>query len=165
MKEKEQLVPFNTWLLTEHRVWKRRAKDGFNISHQIIGKYKEGCLLYFTVKYRIISLWQIFGRIKTRIKTIHYFNTFSHRLPNWICYTSYVNILLHNTGYHYLIFFINPQEETAVLLFLHEFFKKNFNYSLFTMFCQFLLYTKVTQLYIYIYSFFSTLFSIMFHHK
>ena len=33
------------------------------------------------------------------------------------------------------------------------------------MFCQFLLYSKVTQLYIYIHSFFFALSSIMFHHK
>ena len=42
-----------------------------------------------------------------------------------------------------------------------------FYYSWFIMFCQFLLYNKVIQLYIYIYihSFFFTLSFIMFHHK
>ena len=35
----------------------------------------------------------------------------------------------------------------------------------FTVFCQFLLYSKVTQSYVYTYILFITLFSIMFHHK
>ena len=48
-------------------------------------------------------------------------------------------------------------------LFVFEFLKF-FNYGWFTMFCQFLLHSKVAQ-YIHIHSFFSTLSSIMFHPK
>ena len=43
-------------------------------------------------------------------------------------------------------------------------FLKNFYYSWFTMFCQFLLYNKVTHLYIYVHSF-PHIIPIMFHHR
>ena len=54
-------------------------------------------------------------------------------------------------------------EISLIFCFLY-FFK---NYSWFTTLCQFLLYNKVTQsfIYIYIYVIFFTLSSIMFHHK
>ena len=50
-------------------------------------------------------------------------------------------------------------------IFLHILFFLFFYCRWFTMFCQFLLYIKVTQFYIYVYIPFLTLSSIMFHHK
>ena len=77
-------------------------------------------------------------------------HTFQHPSPlrslllRFFCRPSTVDLILNNNKINYF-----------------------FYYNWFTLFCQFMLYSKVTQsyIYIYIYVFFFTLSSIMFHHK
>ena len=96
----------------------------------------------------------------------HYcFTVFGYSL--FFHFLSYFTQCLYCPIFYSFVLFLPNKDFPFLSFFFSSYLFFNFYYIWFTMFCHFLLYSKVTQIYIYIYIhiFFLTLSSIMVHHN